>query len=83
MRIVAGIQVISFITPSSSPLNRLLGCALQECLRDFTSIERVSDVECRNCTLAQAKEYAEGEMRLQQHAIESMERKMNGSDTQG
>ena len=64
---------------TASPLSPTPGCSLQECLADFSSIERVHDVECLNCALIQAKDNLNEEIELLQHGIASMERK--GKDT--
>jgi ubiquitin carboxyl-terminal hydrolase 1 len=65
--------------PNTSPLP---ACTLDQCLADFTSVERVQDVECRPCTLQKEVEDLEEEALLLRGAIESMEKqiKQKGGD---
>ena len=59
--------------PNVSPLP---ACTIEQCLADFTSVERVSDVECRYCTIqAEIRELQEEEMLLS-GAIESTEKRI-------
>jgi Ubiquitin carboxyl-terminal hydrolase len=55
--------------PASS---RFPACTLEQCLVDFTSVERVKDVECRNCTIQKRLEELEDEAMLLQGAINSI-----------
>jgi hypothetical protein len=55
--------------PSKSPLP---SCSLDQCLADFTSVERVQDVECRNCTIQTQIQQVEEEAMLLQGAMDSM-----------
>ena len=48
---------------SSSP------CRLEECLHDFTRVERVNDVECRNCTIQMLMEESDGEKELLEQTL--------------
>jgi len=61
----------------STPSNpNLRPCSVEECLADFTSVERVQDVECRNCTiLSELTELQEEEMLLG-GALESTEKRI-------
>lgn len=59
--------------PNSSPLPP---CSIEQCLADFTSVERVQDVECRCCTIqSEIVELQEEEMLLV-GAIESTEKRI-------
>jgi ubiquitin C-terminal hydrolase len=60
---------------TGSPSTVLPCCSLQECLSDFTSMERVTEVECRNCALIQAKEKIQDEISLLEHGVQSMKKK--------
>jgi ubiquitin C-terminal hydrolase len=59
--------------PNRSPLPH---CSLGQCLEDFTSVERVSDVECRTCTIQAEVTRLEEEVMLLQGAIETMEKRI-------
>jgi ubiquitin C-terminal hydrolase len=48
-------------------------CRLEDCLEDFTSIERVQDVECRNCTIQGEIQYYESERAVQLQIIKGLE----------
>lgn len=51
-------------------------CTIEQCLADFTSVERVQDVECRYCTIqAEIRELQEEQMLLD-GAIESTEKRI-------
>jgi ubiquitin C-terminal hydrolase len=66
--------------PNSSPLPP---CSIEQCLAEFTSVERVQDVECRFCTIqSEIVELQEEEMLLS-GAIESTEKriKAKGGDS--
>ena len=56
-------------TPASSPFPT---CSLDQCLKDFTSVERVEDVECRNCTIQEQVKELEDEAMLLEGAISSI-----------
>lgn len=59
--------------PNSYPLP---ACSIEQCLAEFTSVERVQDVECRFCTIqAEIVELKEEEMLLN-GAIESTEKRI-------
>ena len=62
-------------------LSMLRSCSLAHCLRAFTSVERVQDVECRNCTLQQDIAQLEDEVFMLQGAVTTvMARKTSGSE---
>jgi len=54
----------------------LAPCSIEQCLADFTSVERVQDVECRNCTLEAAILDLQEEETLLCCALESTERRV-------
>jgi ubiquitin C-terminal hydrolase len=58
--------------PNISPMP---ACSLGQCLVDFTSVERVQDVECRVCTLQTEMERLQDEATLLRGAIGSMEKR--------
>lgn len=62
------------ISPPNHP--NLPPCTIEECLADFTSVERVQDVECRNCSLQAAVVEAQEEEMLLRGALESTERRI-------
>lgn len=41
----------SYYSSSSSPLSPLPACSLDDCLADFTTVEKVQDVDCRACAI--------------------------------
>ena len=51
-------------------------CTLDQCLVDFTSVERVQDVECRSCTIQKAIEHFDEEAVILRGAISSMEKRI-------
>lgn len=48
-------------------------CRLEDCLEEFTSIERVHDVECRNCTIQERIQHYESEKAVQLQIIQGLE----------
>jgi hypothetical protein len=60
-------------SPNRSPVP---SCTLDQCLFDFTSVERVHDVECRSCTILKELEQLEDEALLLRGAIDSMEKRI-------
>lgn len=67
--------------PSRSPGARLPPCRLEECLEEFTSIERVHDVECKNCTIQSEIAEQEREKEVQEQIIRGLlTRRMKRSD---
>jgi hypothetical protein len=46
-------------------------CTLEECLEDFTSVERVENVECRCCTLGAEIENLQDDVMILQGAVRS------------
>lgn len=58
-----------------------MSCTLAECLAAFTGVERVKDVECRNCTIQRDVSQLEEEVFMLRGAITSlMSRKKGGSE---
>jgi ubiquitin C-terminal hydrolase len=51
-------------------------CTLDDCLTDFTSVERVQDVECQNCTIQREIESLEEEVMMLRGAVDTMEKRM-------
>jgi hypothetical protein len=47
-------------------------CRLEECLEEFTNIERVHDVECKNCTLKAEIEMHESEKKVHEQIIRGL-----------
>jgi len=54
---------------SSSP------CSLEVCLQNYTSVERVTDVECRNCTKLQQLRHWKEELEMLEAAMRSLEKR--------
>jgi ubiquitin C-terminal hydrolase len=54
-------------------------CRLEDCLEEFTSIERVHDVECRNCTIQSEIQYYESEKSFQLQIIQGLESRRKAS----
>mmetsp|Transcript_4407 Transcript_4407/g.5000 ORF Transcript_4407/g.5000 Transcript_4407/m.5000 type:complete len:991 (-) Transcript_4407:103-3075(-) len=63
--------------PISPHIHPLPSCTLDECLVDFTSVERVQDVECRFCTIQQEINNLEEEATMLQAAVEITEKRIN------
>jgi len=57
-------------------------CRLEHCLEEFTSVERVQDVECRSCTLLREISALEEETAILRGAVEALrmkaEKRKNG-----
>jgi hypothetical protein len=51
-------------------------CSIEQCLAEFTSVENVQDVECRNCTLRAAVVELQEEELILSGALESIERRI-------
>lgn len=67
-----------------SPSARLPACSLAQCLKEFTSVERVHEVECRRCTIKQEVIQLEEEVEMLQGAIDTvLRRKGAGSACEG
>jgi len=62
-----------FASPSQDHLPM---CTIEQCLSDFTSVERVNDVECPSCTKQQEMGDLREERHLLQDAIDSMEKRL-------
>ena len=62
-------------TPPPNHSN-LQPCSIEQCLVEFTSVERVQDVECRNCTLQAAIMDMQEEEMVICGALESTERRV-------
>jgi ubiquitin C-terminal hydrolase len=58
-------------------------CTLDECLADFTSVERVQDVECRNCTIQREIDRLEEEVMMLRGAVETMEKRKEKKNEHG
>ena len=64
-------------TARPSPPNLpLRPCTLDQCLADFTSVERVQDVECRSCTIQKELQQLDEEALLLRGAIHSTEKRI-------
>lgn len=61
--------------PSASTRSPSQSCELNECLSDFTSIERVEDVECRSCAVAAVLHELEEEVATLRGAVDTMKKK--------
>ena len=55
-------------------------CTLEECLEDFTSVERVTDVQCWACTLVRETESLAEDVALLNDAIESLSSRVSLQD---
>lgn len=55
-------------------------CRLEECLEEFTSIERVSDVECHHCSLVALQQKLEEDIELYSGAVECSRSKSETDD---
>lgn len=80
------------LTPTSIPeyLGRVYGpgkptspnnpavppCSLEQCLANFTSVERVTDVECRNCTIRREIQNVQEERMMLKEAVETTEKRI-------
>ncbi|KAG7339752.1 ubiquitin carboxyl-terminal hydrolase [Nitzschia inconspicua] len=63
-------------TPTLAPNSSSIPpCTLEECLAEFTSVERVQGVECRFCTIQREIENLEEESMMLRGAVETMEKK--------
>jgi ubiquitin C-terminal hydrolase len=51
-------------------------CTLEQCLEDYTSVERVHDVECRSCTRAREMALLEDEVNMLEQGIKALETKL-------
>jgi ubiquitin C-terminal hydrolase len=51
-------------------------CTLEQCLEDYTSVERVYDVECRSCTRAREIALLEDEVNMLEQGIKALEMKL-------
>jgi ubiquitin C-terminal hydrolase len=51
-------------------------CTLEQCLEDYTSVERVHDVECRSCTRAREMAILEDEVNMLEQGIKALEMKL-------
>jgi Ubiquitin carboxyl-terminal hydrolase len=60
--------------PPNSP--SIPPCALGDCLAEFTSVERVQDVECRFCTIQREVKHFEEEAMMLRGAMETMEKRL-------
>jgi len=58
--------------PPLKPGARAPPCRLEECLEDFSSIERVHDVECKNCTIQAEIREQESEKEWQEKTIQGL-----------
>lgn len=56
----------------NSPASRFPSCTLAECLENYTEVERVKGVECRQCTIKNEIDFWEEEVSLLQGAIHSL-----------
>jgi Ubiquitin carboxyl-terminal hydrolase len=71
---LAGAHCATRPTAPNSP--RVPSCSLERCLSDFTSIERVSDVECRFCTIQREIQNFEEETMMLRGAVETTEKRI-------
>ncbi|CAB9499089.1 terminal hydrolase 16 [Seminavis robusta] len=55
--------------------NSLPPCQLQECLQNFTQVERVTDVECGNCSLQRDMQHWQEEVDMLRDAVTSLEQR--------
>jgi Ubiquitin carboxyl-terminal hydrolase len=57
-------------------------CRLEDCLRDFTSVEHVSNVECRSCSLRRETDEVQMEVNILEGQIEAAKRSFTKSGGQ-
>lgn len=62
------------VAPNASPMP---SCSLDQCLENFTSVERVQDVECRSCTIQEEIANLEEEAMMLRGAVETTERRIS------
>jgi len=75
--------ISSMFNPSGShgKVDETTSCRLETCLQDYTSIEKVSDVECLNCTKLNEMQHWEEEMDMLQGAMISLRNKKRPTET--
>lgn len=75
--------ISSMNSPSGKPgkVDETTSCRLETCLRNYTSIEKVSDVECLNCTKLKEIQHWEEEMDMLQGAMISLRNKKRPTET--
>ena len=56
----------------NAPASSFPSCTLAECLENYTMVERVRGVECRQCTIKKEIEFWEDEASLLQGAVQSL-----------
>jgi ubiquitin C-terminal hydrolase len=76
------------ITPTSlslsdKPRSSAPPCTLEECLQEYTSPERVEDVECRKCTIDQEIELVEDEVLMLRGAISTVMNRVKAASADG
>jgi ubiquitin C-terminal hydrolase len=67
----------STVKPISPNTSSLPSCTLDQCLADFTSVERVQDVECQFCTIQQEIDNLDEEAMMLRGAVETAEKRIN------
>jgi ubiquitin C-terminal hydrolase len=55
-------------------------CSLLQCLRDYTSVERVQHVECNNCTRLREIAYWEDEVHMLRGVVKTLSSRKNQED---
>mmetsp|Transcript_9688 Transcript_9688/g.27165 ORF Transcript_9688/g.27165 Transcript_9688/m.27165 type:complete len:730 (-) Transcript_9688:47-2236(-) len=58
--------------PGMNPSSPLPACSLYDCLRDFSKMERVQDVECQSCSVGEELSSLEDEIMLLRGAVDSV-----------
>jgi ubiquitin C-terminal hydrolase len=65
------------------PSSRLPACSLAQCLKEFTTVERVKDVECRNCTIRRDIAQLEEEVFMLQGAVTTLQSRKKIEQVEG
>ena len=67
----------STVKPVSPNASSLPSCTLDQCLAEFTSVERVQDVECQFCTIQKEIDNLDEEAMMLRGAVETAEKRIN------
>ena len=58
---------------SDVPAYKFPSCSLIQCLKNYTAVERVKDVDCRSCTRQRELDYWEGEVDMLQSVVKTLQ----------